>query len=176
MIENNVAIAEVFDLKDGSVLNTIELNKDLYKNGYSDACIITENEDNFTYAIMVNSEVKVFQGKELIWTKTATGNEVFAIIGYDYIRDSLAIGQIDANENKIIIKLMNEALEPFKIPFTDSVDMIIKSTKYLMIFKITKDDSKVIVHSIEDRTITYYDLKQELGEDFQVIVLFMIID
>jgi hypothetical protein len=76
MVEKNVTMARVFNLKDGSLVNTISLNKDTMKFGYNDAEIIEDKD--LRYIIMTNSEVRVFQKDKEVLKVNAKADETFA--------------------------------------------------------------------------------------------------
>ena len=66
---NNGEAAEVFDLKTGEIINTIKMGKDKNRLPYIDVDIVTAKEDNFTYTIMTNNELRVFEKKTKVWSR-----------------------------------------------------------------------------------------------------------
>jgi len=161
-----VTIARVFDLKDGSVVNTITLNKDPMGVGYNDAYIIEDKEDNLTYTIMTNSEVRVFQKDREVLKFNANDSERFVFVGYDYERETVVIGAM--NEDKINAKLANEALPPISFEFKAESDILLKTWQYVLIINLA--ESSIFVYSIKDRTVVNNNIQEIIEEGYKVTI------
>jgi len=141
VMENNVTEAKLYDLKDGTVVNMVEMSKGV------DAMII--DDKNLTYAIMSIDKVKIFQNNEETSTLHAKESETFAFLGYDHDRNTLIIGSINEEENKLNISLENEEQPPLSLDFTANKDMIVKTREYILVIKSSES---ILIHSIKDRT------------------------
>lgn len=169
MIERNVTVARVVDLKDGSLVNEVRLSKNSAKMGYNDAEIVAASADNLTYTVMTNSEVRTFQKNKEVWKQVAGANETFAFVGYDEERETVVVGSLN-EEGKMSVKLVNGALEAISFGFEAGTELLFRTKKYVLAVKLDETRSSILVHSIKDRSVINNDIREVTGGNFQVVL------
>jgi hypothetical protein len=68
-ISNNYTQTDIYDLELGRIVNTVILEKDMGRMPFTDVHIISSSRENFTYVVMSNKELKVYENHKVIQSK-----------------------------------------------------------------------------------------------------------
>lgn len=169
-MSDNFTISEVFDLKDGTVVNRIELNLDPNKDTYTDVRIIDGTEKGLKYLIMTNTEVNVYLNNKIVESQKCPEGNIYVYSDYDREGKKIVVGSLEDGSQTLNVYPVDHSLPPFNLSYNPERDYIISTSQYILILKApTKTTSFMIVaHRIVEREMIFNDVKKEVGADFQV--------
>lgn len=167
---NNGEAAEVFDLKTGEIINTIMMGKDKNRLPYIDVDIVTAKEDNFTYTIMTNNELRVFEKKTQVWSRSAAENETFVFVGYNYEQDTVVLAISQVNSTEINVYSLNNGYDPSEFIYNPYSDILLKTSTYALALKMPPyaESTMIIAYSLSKGEMIFNKVATDIGPDFQV--------
>jgi len=164
VIKKNVALA--VDLRNGNIISEIQLQINNTMPLYIDLKIINITEGNFTYGIMTNNQLIIFQNTKEIFKLNANPNELFIFMEYN--KEELILGNLALNENKIHVKSNKEEL--FNFSFVKELDALAKIKSDVIIVKIPPHykNSSITLYHLNDLTNFTIDFSNDRYEDYEV--------
>jgi hypothetical protein len=134
---------------------------------YLDLKIINATEDNFTYGIMTNNQVRIFQNRKETLKLNASSNELFVFM--EYKNEGLILGNLILNEKKIHVKSNDTDL--FSFDFVKEKDTLIKIKSDVLVAKIPPhyEKSSITLYHISDLTNYIINFSKDRFGDYKVM-------
>eukprot|EP00826_Nyctotherus_ovalis_P040533 TRINITY_DN4005_c0_g1_i14.p1 TRINITY_DN4005_c0_g1~~TRINITY_DN4005_c0_g1_i14.p1 ORF type:complete len:170 (+),score=45.17 TRINITY_DN4005_c0_g1_i14:514-1023(+) len=163
-------MAEVFDLKDGKIVNSIKLNKDLQRQPFTDVKILNATESTLKYILMTNVEINVYEQNKVVETIKNPGKKTFVFVDYDTESNVVVIGSVNDTEKTVDAYPADNSLPPFSFTFDLMNDALLRTWNQILVVKFQTQEqrSMIVAHNPVNREMLFNDLAREVGSDFQV--------
>ena len=107
--------AQILDLRNGSTIANIKLNKKEGVTAYTGIIFINSTEQNLTYAIMTNIEVRIFEREREIYKYKAALNDIFFFMDYNYENNSVVVGVSSKGSKQLRVMELETNTEVFTL-------------------------------------------------------------
>lgn len=171
-IIDNYTVSEVFDLKDGKIVNRITLSKDIHRQPFTDIRIINATEGFLKYAIMTNIEINVYENHKIVETIKNPGNMTYVFFDYDKQKKVVVVGSVNDGATEVRVYPADNSQEPFVFAFDPLNDYLLRTWQYVLVVKPPTKTQRfmIVAHKVLGREMLYNDIVKEIGGEFQVLL------
>jgi hypothetical protein len=161
---------EVFDLKTGKTINKIAVDHDPARLPYADLDIVTSTANNFTYTVMSNKKIQVFQKDKEIWNLNALDDETYVFVGYNQEVESVVIASTKEDSNELHVRPINNGTASFEFMFNPHTDILLKTRQHVLTIKMPPyaETTTIATFKVQQHEMLFNRVRDIIGSGFQV--------
>lgn len=157
-------------MRTGESINKVPVDVDSARIPYVDIDIIAFAADNFTYAVMSNKKLQVFQRSKEMWSLSAADNETFVFMGYNYKAETVMIAATEGEQGEIQVRSVNGAVETFGFTFSPYTDVLVKTRNHVLAIRMPPyaEETIIVAYRLQQQEMLFNKVAEVVGMEFQV--------